>query len=204
MTGINDTDPGDTRQGNLIERRRSSASRSGLYRPALIASGIGLLLSLVGAYAVGQWEERVTKVEFEGVAETQAIVMQNGINEYISRLAALRTLFESANEEITRSEFETFSRPPVRAAPWHPSCCLAPEGQSEGARGIRSCRDRRWSFRLSDQIARSGRQHCGGSAERRILSCLLFHSTENLSRLRDGLCERPRPAGHAGTRPRQR
>jgi len=71
--------------------------------------GVGLLLSLAGAFAVGQWEARVTKVEFEGVAETQAIVMQNGMNEYVSRLAALRTLFESANEEITRSEFETFS-----------------------------------------------------------------------------------------------
>ena len=35
--------------------------------------------------------------------------MQSGMNEYVSRLAALRTLFESANEEITRSEFETFS-----------------------------------------------------------------------------------------------
>ena len=35
--------------------------------------------------------------------------MQNGINEYLSRLVALRTLFESANEEITRSEFEVFS-----------------------------------------------------------------------------------------------
>ena len=61
------------------------------------------------AYAVGQWEERVTRVEFDGVAETEAIVMQNGLNEYISRLIALRTLFESANEDITRSEFETFS-----------------------------------------------------------------------------------------------
>ena len=70
--------------------------------------GIGLLLSMVGAYAVARWEERVTRVEFEGVAETQAIIMQNGMNEYISRMVALRTLFESANEEITRSEFETF------------------------------------------------------------------------------------------------
>jgi diguanylate cyclase (GGDEF)-like protein len=31
------------------------------------------------------------------------------MSEYISRLVALRTLFESTNEEITRSEFETFS-----------------------------------------------------------------------------------------------
>ena len=36
--------------------------------------------------------------------------MQNGMNEYVSRLEALRTLFESTNDEITRSEYETFSR----------------------------------------------------------------------------------------------
>jgi diguanylate cyclase (GGDEF)-like protein len=70
---------------------------------------IGLVLSLAGAYAVSQWEERVTRIEFEGVADTQSIIMQNGMNEYISRQVALRTLFESANEEITRSEFEAFA-----------------------------------------------------------------------------------------------
>jgi diguanylate cyclase (GGDEF)-like protein len=102
-------DPGDKRQGDMVERRRTSASRSGLYRPALVAAIVGFLLSLAAAWAVGQWEERIAKVEFEGVAETQAVVMQNGMNEYVSRLRALRTLFESANEEITRSEFETFS-----------------------------------------------------------------------------------------------
>src|SRR5262249_12072800 len=100
---------GENRRADITERRRPAASRSGLYRPALFALGIGFLLSLAGGYAVGQWEERVARVEFEGVAETQVIVMQNGISEYISRLVALRTLFESANEEITRSEFETFS-----------------------------------------------------------------------------------------------
>ena len=106
---MGDQDSGDTCQTDMIERRRIPASRSRLYRPALVAAGIGLLLSLAGASAVGQWEERVTKVEFEGVAETQAIIMQSGMNEYVSRLATLRTLFESANEEITRSEFDTFS-----------------------------------------------------------------------------------------------
>ena len=80
-----------------------------LCRPALVAAGVGLLFSLVGAAAVARWEDRVNKAEFENAAETEAIVMQNGMNEYISRLVALRTLFESASEEITRSEFETFS-----------------------------------------------------------------------------------------------
>jgi diguanylate cyclase (GGDEF)-like protein len=76
--------------------------------PALVAAGIGLLLSLIAACAVGRWEQRVTKVEFEGVAATELIVMQNGINEYLSRLVTLRALFESANEEVTRSDFEVF------------------------------------------------------------------------------------------------
>jgi len=81
----------------------------GLYRPALVAVAVGLLFSAVGAAAVARWENRVNKIEFENAAETEAIVMQNGMGEYISRLVALRTLFESTNEEITRSEFETFS-----------------------------------------------------------------------------------------------
>ena len=77
--------------------------------PAAIATAAGLLLSLVAAGAVGRWEHKATTVEFEAMAETQAIVMQNGMNEYVSRLVALRTLFESSNEEVSRSEFETFS-----------------------------------------------------------------------------------------------
>jgi diguanylate cyclase (GGDEF)-like protein len=89
--------------------RQIPASRPGLHLPALVAACIGLLLSLIAAYAVGRREERVTKVEFEGVAATELIVLQNGINEYLNRMVTLRTLFESANEEITRSEFEVFS-----------------------------------------------------------------------------------------------
>src|SRR5580704_11215099 len=103
------SDPGANREGDMIERRQLLGSRRQLHMPALVAAGIGLLLSLIAAYAVGRWEQRVAKAEFEGVAATELIVMQNGINEYLSRLVALRTLFESANEEITRSEFEVFS-----------------------------------------------------------------------------------------------
>jgi diguanylate cyclase (GGDEF)-like protein len=105
-----------TDQDSQSDHRRSASPRPRLalsrlrpFRPATVAAAIGLTLSLASAYGVGQWEQRVTAAEFEGVAETQAIVMQNGMNEYVSRLVALRTLFESANEDITRSEFETFS-----------------------------------------------------------------------------------------------
>ena len=95
--------------GDAPTGRRIRSSWPGRHVPALVAASVGLLLSLIGAYAVGRWEARITRAEFEGVAATELIVLQNGINEYLSRLAALRTLFESANEEITRSEFEVFS-----------------------------------------------------------------------------------------------
>jgi diguanylate cyclase (GGDEF)-like protein len=105
---MSDRNPDDHRRGDMVDRRRISGSWSLLFRPALVAGGIGLLLSMAAAYAVGRWEQRVTWVEFEGVAATQLIEMQNGINEYLSRLVTLRTLFESANEDVTRSEFEVF------------------------------------------------------------------------------------------------
>ena len=106
---MSDRDLDDSWQREMSGRPRVMPTRAGLYRPALVAAGFGLLLSLAAAFAVGQWERRVSEAEFEGVAETQAVVLQNGMNEYISRLVALRTLFESVNQEITRSEFETFS-----------------------------------------------------------------------------------------------
>jgi diguanylate cyclase (GGDEF)-like protein len=101
---------GGLRAHALAERRRAPVSRAELYRPALIAACIGLVLSLASAFAVGQWENRLARTEFEGLAENQAITIQNGVNEYVSRLMTLRTLFESANEDITRSEYETFSQ----------------------------------------------------------------------------------------------
>ena len=103
---------GDRDQNDQDRKRatgRRLASLIGLYRPALVAAGVGLLFSLAGAAAVARWEDRVNKLEFENAAETESIVMQNGMSEYISRLVALRTLFESTNDEISRSEFETFS-----------------------------------------------------------------------------------------------
>jgi diguanylate cyclase (GGDEF)-like protein len=104
-----------------------------------VAGGIGLLLSLAAAYAVGRWEQRVTWVEFEGVAATQLIEMQNGINEYLSRLVTLRTLFESANEDVTRSEFEVFggrlfeNHPGILRVGWAPKIYRKERAEYEAA-----------------------------------------------------------------------
>src|SRR6478609_1955071 len=106
--GMNERDTTDTRRERNAKPRKST-SRSGLHRPALVAACIGIILSSAAAFTVACWASRAARAEFEVTAETQAIVLQNGINEYVSRLSTLRTLFESAHEDITRSEYETFS-----------------------------------------------------------------------------------------------
>jgi len=118
---------------------RAQLSKYRLYRPALIAAGIGLLATLIGTIAVGRWENRLARADFEGMAEAQAILIQNGINEYVSRLTALRTRFESANEDITRSEYQTFSARLFEAHPgllrvsWLPRIKRKERGEYEAA-----------------------------------------------------------------------
>ena len=115
------------------------ASRSRLYRPAWVAAGIGLLLTVAASYAVARWERRVTWTQFQGVAATQLIEMQNGVNEYVGRLVTLRALFESANEEVTRSEFEVFGsrlfehHPGVLRVSWMPKVYRKERAEFEAA-----------------------------------------------------------------------
>jgi CHASE1-domain containing sensor protein len=72
------------------------------------AAGIGLLLSLAACYSVWRWEDRVTKQEFNALAESDILTLQNGLNLYLSKLAALRALFESS-ADVSRNEFEMFT-----------------------------------------------------------------------------------------------
>jgi diguanylate cyclase (GGDEF)-like protein len=136
MSGRN---PSKKRLESAVERRKMLATRSRPYRPAWVAAAIGLLLTAVAAYAVGRWERHVTWVEFEGVAATHLIEMQNGVNEYLGRLVALRTLFESANEEVTRSEFEVFgsrlfeNHPGVLRISWLPKVYRKERAEFEAA-----------------------------------------------------------------------
>src|SRR5436190_1971441 len=103
----------------ILESRRTGKVRRGqhahppgtrfeLSRRAATAGVAGVLLALAAAFAVGRWESSVSEAEFAGAARNQAIVAQNGVNEYLARLVALKTLFESSNRNVTRGEFERF------------------------------------------------------------------------------------------------
>jgi diguanylate cyclase (GGDEF)-like protein len=138
-SGATPKNRGDVRSENERQPARGSLLGYRLYRPALIAACIGVLASLVGAIAVGRWENRIARAEFDALAEAQAILIQNGVNEYVSRLTALRTRFESANDDITRSEYQTFSgrlfeaHPGIMRVAWLPRIKRKERGEYEAA-----------------------------------------------------------------------
>src|ERR1700730_11968421 len=75
------------------------------FLPMFMAAVIGAALSIGGGLFVSQWEDRVAVQEFQFVAENQSGILQNGINQYLSRLVALRALFESSRDEVSRRQF---------------------------------------------------------------------------------------------------
>lgn len=91
------------------ERPIHAKSRVASLWLAIAATVAGLVFSFLAAGAVGRWENSTSKVEFEGVAKNQMIILQSGVNEYLARLLALRTLFETFDAQIARGEFDVFN-----------------------------------------------------------------------------------------------
>src|ERR1700682_1885944 len=84
------------------------------FLPPFMAAVIGVTLSIGAGLLVWQWEDRVGIQEFHSVAENQSGILQNGINQYLSRLVALRALFESSRDEVSRRQFEIFAEGVLR------------------------------------------------------------------------------------------
>lgn len=85
---------------------RGSASRA---LPLVVAASMGVGLTLAASTLVARWEERVAWQDFTAVSESNLLVLQNGWNEYLNKLVALRAFFEGS-DEVTRQEFEIFTR----------------------------------------------------------------------------------------------
>jgi diguanylate cyclase len=77
--------------------------------PVFAAAIVGIVLSAAAGLLVMRWEQRLARLTFDGTAQSEAAALQNGINEYLSKLAALRALFD-ASDHVTRDEFELFAR----------------------------------------------------------------------------------------------
>jgi diguanylate cyclase len=83
--------------------------------PSLVTATIGVALSVTAAFMVSLSEDRHAKSAFNSIAENYSMVLQNGVNEYLTKLVALRSLFDSSEDHVTRGEFEAFARPVLQS-----------------------------------------------------------------------------------------
>ena len=99
---------------------RLSKTRHGLalrLLPSLAAAIIGIALTATAGYLVSRGEERNEKLAFDVAAENRTRVLQAGLNEYLTKLAAVQALFNSVDGEITRGEFENFANALLKISP---------------------------------------------------------------------------------------
>ena len=78
--------------------------------PILIMGLCGIAMSVGAWYMLSQSENRAAIREFNGRAANQASILENGIDDYWDELYAVQALFRSSNQNVTRGEFESFSR----------------------------------------------------------------------------------------------
>jgi diguanylate cyclase (GGDEF)-like protein len=97
---------------------------TGLRRTLAVAVA-GLTLSVGTALIVAHWEGKVAELAFVGRANNVATTLQTGLNENLSKIVALRALFE-ASDQVTRAEFQIFAdrllenQPAILGAAWIP------------------------------------------------------------------------------------
>jgi diguanylate cyclase (GGDEF)-like protein len=81
------------------------------WAPCLFAATVGIGVSVTVAGMIANRESRYAEEKFKVVAENHAMVLQNGLNERVNRLRAVRALFDSSEAPVTRAGFEAFVRP---------------------------------------------------------------------------------------------
>ena|GEM_PF-583251 len=104
--------------------------------PSVVAGLIGLALSVSAWFAASQREDRLAVLEFSARANDHALTLQNGINAYLSKIVALRALYD-ASDFVDREEFDKFGRGILRgqtailAVSWIPRIARAERAAHE-------------------------------------------------------------------------
>ena len=76
--------------------------------PILGAACLGVIVAASAWFAVSVWEERLAKAKFTNVAGDYGAVLQNGLDQYLSKLLATRAFYD-ASVEVDADEFDLFT-----------------------------------------------------------------------------------------------
>jgi diguanylate cyclase (GGDEF)-like protein len=84
------------------------------FMPSIVAATIGITVTFTSVGVIVQRDDNDAERQFGVLAENHFMVLQNGLDEYVNRLKAVRALFDSSVEPVTRNEFEAFAEPLLR------------------------------------------------------------------------------------------
>lgn len=84
------------------------------FLPCIVAAAIGVTATATAFSVMMVRDDNDAKVQFNVLAENHFMVLQNGVNEYVNRLKAVRALFDSSIDPVSRSEFDAFTQPLLR------------------------------------------------------------------------------------------
>jgi diguanylate cyclase len=90
---------------------RGAANTLRQFVPCILAAGVGIGVSFAAAGLAANRESRNAEQQFNVMAENNFMVVQNGVNEYVNKLRAVRGLFDSSEVLVSRNTFEAFTRP---------------------------------------------------------------------------------------------
>ncbi len=84
------------------------------FAPCIVVAAVGIAVTVIATAVIIQRDDGDAERQFGVLAENHFMVLQNGLNEYVNRLKAVRALFDSSVDPVTRTEFDAFTRPLLR------------------------------------------------------------------------------------------
>ena len=74
----------------------------------IAAACLGLAVAVSAWFAVSIWEERLARAKFNAVAGDYASILQNGLDDFLGGIYALRAFYDSSHQ-VDRNEFALFT-----------------------------------------------------------------------------------------------
>ena len=87
---------------------RSNWSARRHFIPIIGTACVGVAVAVAAWFAVSAWEARLARVTFNNIAGDYASVLQNGVDQHLGKLVAVRAFYDSS-VKVDPDEFELFT-----------------------------------------------------------------------------------------------
>jgi len=107
------------------------------YALSIAAAICGVALTCLAWYAAFQQENRFADHELSARASDHLLALQNGIDQYINDISALRAAFQASEHGISRREFQSLSdalfrdKPAIFGTSWAPRVAASERASHE-------------------------------------------------------------------------